>query len=204
MAERAALTIALGLLVYVDRTLVARPRYLPAGAGSRPAFPREGRRRAEGASPQGVAQCATRIHSRRPRLPLGASTHEQREPSPRLSRREPPPSRIVSKGMSANRESVAAERFRWMAVLVALGLATTAALTAVNCAGNDRAGTGSPTVRLRPVDGGVDYYAKFSHPLPSDPSYFPIGRMARQRHVAIRCREGQGRGRELIRGRGGP
>ena len=50
-----------------------------------------------------------------------------------------------------------------------------AALTAVNCAANDRDGTGSPTVRLRPVDGGVDYYAKFSHSLPSDPWYFPIG-----------------------------
>jgi hypothetical protein len=30
-------------------------------------------------------------------------------------------------------------------------------------------------VRLRAVDGGVNYYAKFSHSLPSDPSYFPIG-----------------------------
>lgn len=62
-----------------------------------------------------------------------------------------------------------------MAVVVALGLAITSALTAVNCAANDRDGTGSPTVRLRPVDGGVDYYAKFSHSLPSDPWYFPIG-----------------------------
>jgi hypothetical protein len=62
-----------------------------------------------------------------------------------------------------------------IAVLVALGLATTAALTAINCAGNDRAETGSPEVRLRAVDGGVDYYAKFSPSLPSDPSYFPIG-----------------------------
>ncbi len=30
-------------------------------------------------------------------------------------------------------------------------------------------------MQLRPVDGGVDYYAKFPHSLPSDPSYFPIG-----------------------------
>lgn len=29
--------------------------------------------------------------------------------------------------------------------------------------------------QLRDVDGGPDYYGQFSNPLPSDPSYFPIG-----------------------------
>lgn len=28
--------------------------------------------------------------------------------------------------------------------------------------------------RLRPVDGGTDYYARFAHGLPSDPSFFPV------------------------------
>jgi hypothetical protein len=31
------------------------------------------------------------------------------------------------------------------------------------------------TPTLTPVDGGANYYAKFSSPLPTDPSYFPIG-----------------------------
>lgn len=30
-------------------------------------------------------------------------------------------------------------------------------------------------VQLRQVDGGPDYFAKYSNPLPADPSYFPIG-----------------------------
>ncbi len=30
-------------------------------------------------------------------------------------------------------------------------------------------------MQLRDVDGGPDYYGQFSNPLPSDPSYFPIG-----------------------------
>jgi hypothetical protein len=62
-----------------------------------------------------------------------------------------------------------------MAVVLALGLAAAAALLAMNSAGSDPAEAPSPTVQLRPVDGGVDYYAKFPHSLPSDPSYFPIG-----------------------------
>ena len=33
----------------------------------------------------------------------------------------------------------------------------------------------SGKVQLRDVDGGQDYYSLFSHSLPSDPSYFPIG-----------------------------
>jgi ribosomal protein S27AE len=34
---------------------------------------------------------------------------------------------------------------------------------------------GSGTVRLRPVDGGPNYYARFPNSLPSDPTYFPVG-----------------------------
>ena len=33
----------------------------------------------------------------------------------------------------------------------------------------------SKAVQLRNVDGGPSYYSQFSNPLPSDPSYFPIG-----------------------------
>jgi hypothetical protein len=33
----------------------------------------------------------------------------------------------------------------------------------------------APAITLREVDGGPDYYAKFSNALPSDSSYFPIG-----------------------------
>jgi hypothetical protein len=63
-----------------------------------------------------------------------------------------------------------------MAVVSALGLATTAALVAMNCTGSDPSpGTGSASVSLQPVDGGADYYARFRTSLPSDPSYFPIG-----------------------------
>jgi hypothetical protein len=32
-----------------------------------------------------------------------------------------------------------------------------------------------PAVTLQPVDGGADYYGRFAHGLPSDPSYFPVG-----------------------------
>jgi hypothetical protein len=81
---------------------------------------------------------------------------------------------------------------RWVAVLIAVGLATTATVTVVNCAGSDpsptradsatgtptaesSAGTGSAAVQLRPVDGGPDYYARLPNSLPSDPSYFPVG-----------------------------
>ncbi|WP_284974666.1 hypothetical protein [Arthrobacter sp. efr-133-TYG-104] len=35
--------------------------------------------------------------------------------------------------------------------------------------------TTTPGVSLRPVDGGPDYYARFAHGLPADPSYFPLG-----------------------------
>jgi hypothetical protein len=63
-----------------------------------------------------------------------------------------------------------------MAVVIALGLATTAALVAVTCAGSDPSpGNGSASVHLQPVDGGADYYARFPNSVPSDPSYFPIG-----------------------------
>jgi hypothetical protein len=34
---------------------------------------------------------------------------------------------------------------------------------------------GAQSPRLRAVDGGPDYYARFEHGLPSDPSFFPIG-----------------------------
>jgi hypothetical protein len=40
---------------------------------------------------------------------------------------------------------------------------------------SDTASTTYPGVSLRAVDGGVDYYKKFADPLPTDPSYFPIG-----------------------------
>jgi hypothetical protein len=33
----------------------------------------------------------------------------------------------------------------------------------------------APAANLRPVDGGPNYYAQFSYPLPSDASYFPLG-----------------------------
>jgi hypothetical protein len=33
----------------------------------------------------------------------------------------------------------------------------------------------SDAVKFREVDGGPNYYSRFSHPLPSDPDYFPIG-----------------------------
>jgi hypothetical protein len=36
------------------------------------------------------------------------------------------------------------------------------------------AARGGSGARLRDVDGGANYYAKFSSPLPSDPSFFPI------------------------------
>jgi hypothetical protein len=125
-----------------------------------------------------------------------------RHPEPRDAR-ERPSSRGVSKGMSANRECAPtalrprrrgrlARPPRWVAVAMALGLAATAALTAVNCVGSDPsptrprsatraqaaetyAGTGSANVQLRPVDGGRDYYGRFSNSLPSDPSFFPVG-----------------------------
>ena len=33
----------------------------------------------------------------------------------------------------------------------------------------------TPAVQLTPVDGGTGYYGQFANPLPTDPSYFPIG-----------------------------
>jgi hypothetical protein len=79
-------------------------------------------------------------------------------------------------------------RSRWTAVAIALGLIATPMLASVSCAETDRSSapepsatgapatsSGSSAVRLRPVDGGPDYYAKFPNSLPSDPSYFPIG-----------------------------
>ena len=33
----------------------------------------------------------------------------------------------------------------------------------------------SDVVQLRNVDGGQNYYSHFSNPLPSDPSFFPVG-----------------------------
>jgi hypothetical protein len=65
-------------------------------------------------------------------------------------------------------------RLTRIAALIALGLAATAALTTVNCAGGEPSST-RPSVQLRAVDGGANYYARFPHSLPSDPSYFPIG-----------------------------
>jgi hypothetical protein len=38
-----------------------------------------------------------------------------------------------------------------------------------------RAKASRSTTRLRPVDGGPGYYGRFSNPLPTRPSYFPIG-----------------------------
>jgi hypothetical protein len=35
--------------------------------------------------------------------------------------------------------------------------------------------SGGPSLSLEEVDGGQDYYASFSNPLPSTPDYFPIG-----------------------------
>ena len=47
---------------------------------------------------------------------------------------------------------------------------------------------------LVPVDGGANYYARFSHGLPASRSYFPIGVWVRARPVAGRHRPGQGGG----------
>ena len=76
---------------------------------------------------------------------------------------------------------------------LALGLVVLSALVAVSCARTDAspaggesgspaphtaqgpAPIGSGGVRLRRVDGGSRYYAKFPNSLPSDPSYFPVG-----------------------------
>jgi hypothetical protein len=77
---------------------------------------------------------------------------------------------------------------RRTAVTIALGLAATPAVAAVNCAASDPSAsrtqsTPAPqteqasarTVRLRRVDGGARYYARFPKSLPTSPSYFPIG-----------------------------
>ena len=37
------------------------------------------------------------------------------------------------------------------------------------------AGAVAQVVALEQVDGGLDWYGEFSHPLPSDASHFPIG-----------------------------
>ena len=56
---------------------------------------------------------------------------------------------------------------------VALGLALPVGLAAFPTASSThKRGSG---LTLPDVDGGVDYYARFSRPLPSDASYFPIG-----------------------------
>jgi hypothetical protein len=81
-------------------------------------------------------------------------------------------------------------RLRWTAVAIAFGLIAMPALATLSCAQTDRRAarepsataheaaptpTGSRSVRLRQVDGGRNYYARFPHSLPSDPSYFPVG-----------------------------
>jgi hypothetical protein len=51
----------------------------------------------------------------------------------------------------------------------------TAGLAAVAMAAVISTSVASSKVVLRTVDGGPNYYSKFSNSLPSDPSYFPIG-----------------------------
>ncbi len=54
-----------------------------------------------------------------------------------------------------------------------LGVATAAFALAASVLGATIAS--AEPVRYRAVDGGPDYYARFSHPLPSGPNFFPIG-----------------------------
>jgi hypothetical protein len=65
----------------------------------------------------------------------------------------------------------------WMVLALVLELAAVSAVAAVILTGNGapHAPAGSDAVRLRQVDGGRDYYARFPNSLPSAPSYFPIG-----------------------------
>ena len=63
------------------------------------------------------------------------------------------------------------------AAVLVLGLAGVLAVTAVVIAGNNgtTSTVGSGAVKLRPVDGGRAYYARFPRSLPPRESYFPIG-----------------------------
>jgi hypothetical protein len=84
-------------------------------------------------------------------------------------------------------------RSRGRAVALAFGLIAMLSLAAVSCAETDRSParapsatsapaheaaqtpSGSSSLRLRRVDGGPNYYARFPNSLPSDSSFFPIG-----------------------------
>lgn len=64
----------------------------------------------------------------------------------------------------------------WMLALLGLALAAPACgFSQSQPAPPARAADAAPEVTLQPVDGGPDYYARFVHGLPTDPSYFPIG-----------------------------
>jgi hypothetical protein len=62
----------------------------------------------------------------------------------------------------------------WTAVAIVLVLTATSAVVLVKWAGSPASETGSPSVDLRQVDGGPNYYARFQNSLPSNASYFPI------------------------------
>ena len=59
------------------------------------------------------------------------------------------------------------------ACCVAVALAFTVSLAAIPTGGSTQ--KRGLALTLKEVDGGVDYYAKFSHALPSGESYFPLG-----------------------------
>ncbi|MDG4828895.1 hypothetical protein O7627_06190 [Solwaraspora sp. WMMD1047] len=78
---------------------------------------------------------------------------------------------------------------RTTVVAIAAALVLLAGFAAVRLLGSDRsaesggapvtpggvATTGGAGATLRPVDGGPDFYSRFSPSLPADPSFFPIG-----------------------------
>ena len=63
------------------------------------------------------------------------------------------------------------------AAVLVVGLAGVLAVTAIVIAGNSGTAStvGAGAVRLRAVDGGPAYYARFPRSLPARGSYFPIG-----------------------------
>ena len=52
----------------------------------------------------------------------------------------------------------------------------------------------APPVNLRPVDGGTDYYAQFSNPLPTSASFFPIGVWGSYNHTDANIATDKARG----------
>ena len=99
----------------------------------------------------------------------------------------------------------------WMLALLGLALAAPACgFSQSQPAPPARAADAAPEVTLQPVDGGPDYYARFVHGLPTDPSYFPIGGQAvHEARVVVRsavdrlerdlrCRVRRSRGRRRL------